>query len=192
MKVKVGYMIVALSTLIFVLVTVNPLHAEERTVAMSKKRILLKNVDESANFSQVYGELAVNLGLDKNLANIKEVVYRANKLGLRQLDENLGIETIGGVYTLIERRTVAPVSKVQIFSTAEDNQNQIKIHILAGNSQLITESRSLLRIELINIPPAQRGVPQIEVNFLIDKEGLVKVSAKDLITRKDVPLRLDK
>ncbi|WP_067922986.1 molecular chaperone DnaK [Alicyclobacillus shizuokensis] len=98
---------------------------------------------------------------------------------------SLGIETLGGVFTkLIERNTTIPTSKSQIFSTAADNQTSVEIHVLQGERELARDNKTLGRFTLSDIPPAPRGVPQIEVTFDIDANGIVNVSAKDLGTGK--------
>ena len=99
---------------------------------------------------------------------------------------SLGIETLGGVYTkIIERNTTIPTSKSQVFSTAADNQPSVDIHVLQGEREMATYNKTLGRFELKEIPPAQRGVPRIEVSFDIDANGIVHVSAKDLGTGKE-------
>ena len=99
---------------------------------------------------------------------------------------SLGIETLGGVFTkLIERNTTIPTSKSQIFSTAADNQTQVEIHVLQGERPMARDNKTLGRFILDGIPPAPRGVPQIEVTFNIDVNGIVNVSAKDLGTGKE-------
>lgn len=98
---------------------------------------------------------------------------------------SLGIETLGGVFTkLIERNTTIPTSKKQIFSTAADNQTTVEIHVLQGERPMAADNITLGRFQLTGIPPAPRGVPQIEVSFDIDANGIVHVSAKDLGTGK--------
>jgi molecular chaperone DnaK len=98
---------------------------------------------------------------------------------------SLGIETLGGVFTkLIERNTTIPTSKSQVFSTAADNQPAVDIHVLQGERQMALDNKTLGRFQLGDIPPAPRGVPQIEVTFDIDANGIVNVSAKDLGTGK--------
>src|SRR5690606_30970929 len=96
---------------------------------------------------------------------------------------SLGIETLGGVATkLIERNTTIPVSKSQIFSTAADNQNQVEIHVVQGERPAAKDNKSLGKFILDGIPPAPRGIPQIEVTFDIDADGILNVSAKDKAT----------
>ena len=98
---------------------------------------------------------------------------------------SLGIETLGSVFTkLIERNTTIPTSKSQVFSTAADNQPAVDIHVLQGERQMATDNKTLGRFQLTDIPAARRGVPQIEVKFDIDANGIVNVSAKDLGTGK--------
>ncbi|WP_313232392.1 molecular chaperone DnaK [Tissierella praeacuta] len=99
---------------------------------------------------------------------------------------SLGIETLGGVTTrLIERNTTIPTKKSQIFSTAADNQTSVDIHVLQGERQMASDNTTLGRFQLTGIPPAPRGIPQIEVTFDIDANGIVNVSAKDLGTGKE-------
>lgn len=99
---------------------------------------------------------------------------------------SLGIETMGGVFTkLIERNTTIPTSKKQIFSTATDNQTAVDIHVLQGEREMAKDNKTLGRFQLTDIPPAPRGVPQIEVSFDIDANGIVHVSAKDKATNKE-------
>ena len=96
---------------------------------------------------------------------------------------SLGIETVGGIFTkLIERNSQIPCSKTRIFTTAADGQTVVEVHVLQGERELSAHNKSLGRFELRNIPPAPRGVPQIEVTFDIDANGIVNVSAKDMVT----------
>jgi molecular chaperone DnaK len=105
---------------------------------------------------------------------------------------SLGIETLGGVFTkLIERNTTIPTRKSQIFSTAADNQTAVSIHVLQGEREMASQNRTLGRFDLVGIPPAPRGVPQIEVTFDIDANGIVHVSAKDLGTGKEQKIRIE-
>lgn len=99
---------------------------------------------------------------------------------------SLGIETLGGVFTkIIERNTTIPAKKSQVFSTAADNQPAVDIHVLQGERSMVADNITLGRFQLSDIPPAPRGVPQIEVTFDIDANGIVNVRAKDLGTRKE-------
>lgn len=105
---------------------------------------------------------------------------------------SLGIETLGSVMTrLIEKNTTIPTRKSQIFSTAADNQAAVSIHVLQGEREMASNNRTLGRFDLIGIPPAPRGVPQIEVTFDIDANGIVHVSAKDLATSKEQKIRIE-
>jgi molecular chaperone DnaK len=104
---------------------------------------------------------------------------------------SLGIETLGGVCTkLIERNTTIPTRKSQIFSTAADSQTEVTIRVLQGERQMANDNVELGRFNLVGIPPAQRGIPQIEVTFDIDANGLVHVSAKDLGTGKEQSIKI--
>ena len=104
---------------------------------------------------------------------------------------SLGIETLGGVMTkLIEKNTTIPTRKSQIFSTAADNQTAVTIHVLQGEREMAKDNKTLGRFELVGIPPAPRGVPQIEVTFDIDANGIVHVSAKDLATGKEQSIKI--
>jgi molecular chaperone DnaK len=105
---------------------------------------------------------------------------------------SLGIETLGGVFTrLIDRNTTIPTRKGQTFSTASDSQTAVSIHVLQGEREMAAQNRTLGRFDLVGIPPAPRGVPQIEVTFDIDANGIVHVSAKDLGTGKEQKIRIE-
>ena len=105
---------------------------------------------------------------------------------------SLGIETLGAVFTkLIERNTTIPTRKSQIFSTAADSQTAVSIHVLQGEREMASQNRTLGRFDLVGIPSAPRGVPQIEVTFDIDANGIVHVSAKDLGTGKEQKIRIE-
>ncbi|MDR2946404.1 MAG: molecular chaperone DnaK [Candidatus Adiutrix sp.] len=104
---------------------------------------------------------------------------------------SLGIETLGGVFTkLIEKNTTIPTKRSQIFSTAADNQPAVSIHVLQGEREMVSGNKTLGRFELVGIPPAPRGVPQVEVTFDIDANGIVHVSAKDLGTGKEQSIQI--
>ncbi|MDX1959468.1 MAG: molecular chaperone DnaK [Leptospiraceae bacterium] len=105
---------------------------------------------------------------------------------------SLGIETLGGVMTkLIDRNTTIPTRKSQVFSTAADNQNAVSVHVLQGEREMARDNRTLGRFDLVGIPAAPKGVPQIEVTFDIDANGIVHVSAKDLGTGKEQKIRIE-
>jgi len=104
---------------------------------------------------------------------------------------SLGIETLGGVFTkLIEKNTTIPTKKSQIFSTAADNQPAVEIHVLQGEREMAAYNKTLGRFQLVGIPPAPRGIPQIEVTFDIDANGIVSVSAKDMGTGKEQSIKI--
>jgi molecular chaperone DnaK len=104
---------------------------------------------------------------------------------------SLGIETLGGVTTkIIERNTTVPTKKSQVFSTASDNQTAVSIHVVQGEREMSADNKTLGRFELVGIPPAPRGVPQVEVTFDIDANGIVHVMAKDLGTGKEQSIRI--
>ncbi len=105
---------------------------------------------------------------------------------------SLGVETLGGVMTaLIARNTTIPTRKSEVFSTAADNQTSVEIHVLQGERPLARDNRTLGKFHLIGIPPAPRGVPQIEVTFDIDANGILNVSAKDMATNKEQKIRIE-
>ncbi len=104
---------------------------------------------------------------------------------------SLGIETLGGVMTrLIERNTTIPTRKSQIFTTAADNQSAVTVHVLQGEREMASDNRTLAKFDLVGIPPAPRGVPQIEVTFDIDANGIVNVKAKDMGTGKEQKIKV--
>ena len=127
-------------------------------------------------------------------AAIQGAVMRGSVKDVLLLDVtplSLGVETAGGVFTkIIERNTTIPAKRSMIFSTAQDNQNFVEVHILQGERELAKDNKSLGRFQLIGIPPAPRGVPQIEVTFDIDSNGIVNVTAKDLGTNKAQSMRI--
>jgi molecular chaperone DnaK len=104
---------------------------------------------------------------------------------------SLGIETLGGVFTrMIDRNTTIPTKKSQVFSTADDNQNAVTIRVFQGEREMAADNKVLGQFDLVGIPPAPRGVPQIEVTFDIDANGIVNVSAKDKGTGKEQQIRI--
>jgi molecular chaperone DnaK len=104
---------------------------------------------------------------------------------------SIGVETAGGVFTrIIPKNTTVPCKKSQVFSTAVDNQPLVSVHVLQGEREMAADDKTLARFELVGIPPAPRGVPQIEVTFDIDANGIVHVSAKDLGTGKQQQIRI--
>ncbi len=105
---------------------------------------------------------------------------------------SLGIETLGGVMTpLIERNTTIPTKKMEVFSTAEDNQTTVEIHVLQGERKMALDNRTIGKFQLTGIPPAPRGVPQVEVSFDIDANGILHVAAKDRATEKEQKVRIE-
>ncbi len=142
------------------------------------KKLIGKEPSKGVNPDEV---VAVGAGIQAGVltGEVKDVVL----LDVTPL--SLGIETLGGVFTrLIDRNTTIPTSKSQVFSTAADNQTSVEIHVLQGEREMARDNKTLGRFTLTDIPPAPRGVPQIEVSFDIDANGIVNVSAKDLGTGK--------
>jgi molecular chaperone DnaK len=106
---------------------------------------------------------------------------------------SLGIETVGDIFTkIIDKNTTIPTKKSQIFSTAADNQTAVTIHVLQGERPMASNNKSLGKFDLTNIPPAPRGVPQIEVTFDIDSNGIIHVSAKDKGTGKEQSIHIER
>ena len=148
------------------------------------KKITGKEGDKSVNPDE-----AVSLG-----AAIQAGILGGDVKDVLLLDVtplSLGIETLGGVATkLIEKNTTIPTKKSQVFSTAADNQTAVSIHVLQGERSMAADNKTLGRFDLVGIPPAPRGVPQIEVTFDIDANGIVHVSAKDLGTGKEQSIKI--
>ncbi len=148
------------------------------------KKIFGKEPDKGVNPDEV-----VALGAAIQGGVLKGDVHDVLLLDVTPL--SLGIETLGGVMTrLIEKNTTIPTKKSQVFSTAEDNQPAVTVHVLQGEREMASDNKTLGRFELVGIPPAPRGMPQIEVSFDIDANGIVNVSAKDLATGKEQSIRI--
>jgi molecular chaperone DnaK len=148
------------------------------------KQIFGKEPNKSVNPDEAVGiGAAIQAGVLKG--EVKDVLL----LDVTPL--SLGIETLGGVFTkLIERNTTIPSKKSQIFSTASDSQPAVTIHVLQGEREMAADNKTLGQFELVGIPPAPRGIPQIEVTFDIDANGIVHVGAKDLGTGKEQSIRI--
>jgi molecular chaperone DnaK len=148
------------------------------------KKIFGKEPNKGVNPDEV---VAVGAGIQGGVlkGDVKDVLL----LDVTPL--SLGIETLGGVMTrLIEKNTTIPTRKSQIFSTAADNQPAVSIHVLQGEREMAPDNKTLGRFELVGIPPAPRGIPQIEVTFDIDANGIVNVSAKDQATSKEQSIQI--
>src|SRR6059036_3967040 len=149
----------------------------ERTVGPTKQALTDAGLDASKidHVILVAGGAAIQAGVLKG--EVKDILL----LDVTPL--SLGIETKGGVFTkLIERNTTIPTKKSETFTTAEDNQPSVEVHVLQGESEMATYNKTLGKFQLVGIPPAPRGLPQIEVTFDIDANGIINVSAKDLGT----------
>ena len=134
--------------------------------------------------------VAVGAAIQGAILNQEEGVGKVVLLDVTPL--SLGIETLGGVMTkLIDANTTIPCNKSQVFSTAEDNQPEVTIHVLQGERQFARDNKSIGRFNLAGIAPARRGVPQIEVTFDIDANGILNVSAKDKATGKEQAIRIE-
>jgi len=153
-------------------------------VQQKVKEIFAKEPNKSVNPDEVVAVgAAIQAGVLKG--DVKDVLL----LDVTPL--SLGIETLGGVFTkLIEKNTTIPTRKGQIFSTAADNQPAVSIHVLQGEREMALDNKTLGRFDLVGIPFAPRGVPQIEVTFDIDANGIVHVSAKDLATNKEQSIKI--
>ena len=181
--------------------TLDPVHKALKDAKMKKEdidKVIL--VGGSTRIPMVYDLISKELGKEPSReVNPDEVVSMGAAIqgGVLTGDVNdivlldvtplsLGIETLGGVMTtLIPRNTTIPTSKSEVFSTAADNQPAVDIHVLQGERSMAADNKTLGRFQLTNIPPAPRGVPQIEVKFDIDANGIVNVTAKDLGTNKE-------
>ena len=149
----------------------------------------VKKIFEKAPHKGVNPDEVVAIGAAIQGAVLKGDVKDVLLLDVTPL--SLGIETLGGVMTkLIEKNTTIPTRKSQIFSTAADNQPAVSIHVLQGEREMAAHNKTLGRFELVGIPPAPRGVPQIEVTFDIDANGIVNVSAKDQATGKEQSIQI--
>ncbi|MBR6296871.1 MAG: molecular chaperone DnaK [Treponema sp.] len=156
---------------------------------MPKVQEIVKSIFGKEGSRAVNPDEAVSIG-----AAIQGGVLKGDVKDVLLLDVtplSLGIETMGGVFTrLINRNTTIPTKKSQVFSTAADGQTAVTIHVLQGEREMASENRTLGNFDLVGIPPAPRGVPQIEVTFDIDANGIVKVSAKDMGTGKEQKIQI--
>ncbi len=156
---------------------------------MPKVREAVKNFFGKEPRKDVNPDEAVAIG-----AAIQAAILSGERKDVLLLDVtplSLGIETMGGVMTkLIERNTTIPTKASQVFSTAEDNQTAVTVHVLQGEREMAADNKSLGRFDLTDIPPAPRGVPQIEVTFDIDANGILHVSAKDKATGRQQSIRI--
>ena len=151
---------------------------------MPQVQELVKNVIAKAPNRSINPDEVVALGAAVQAGvlggDVKEVLL------LDVIPLSLGIETLGGVFTkLIERNTTIPTRKSEIFSTAADNQTSVEVHVLQGEREMAAYNKTLGKFQLVDIPPAPRGIPKVEVTFDIDANGIVNVSAKDLATNKE-------
>jgi len=151
------------------------------------KEIFQKEPNKSLNPDEV---VAVGAAIQAAILSGDEAVKDVLLLDITPL--SLGIETLGGVLTkLIDKGTTIPTKKSQVFSTADDSQTAVSIHVLQGEREMARDNRTLGRFDLVGIPAAPRGVPQIEVTFDIDANGIVHVSAKDMATGKEQKIRIE-
>lgn len=154
-------------------------------VAESVKELFGREPNKSVNPDEV---VAIGAAIQGGIlaGDVKDVVL----LDVTPL--SLGIETLGGVFTrLIERNTTIPTKKSEIFSTAQDNQTTVEVHVLQGEREMALDNKSIGRFHLDGLPPAPRGMPQIEVTFDIDANGILNVSAKDMATGKQQQIRIE-
>ncbi|MBZ0089708.1 MAG: Hsp70 family protein, partial [Thermoanaerobaculia bacterium] len=154
-------------------------------VAQTVERIFGKTPNRDINPDEV---VAIGAAIQGGIirGDIKDLVL----LDVTPL--SLGIETHGGLFVkLIERNATIPTKNTQIFTTVVDNQDTVEIHVLQGEREIANENRSLGRFELVGIPPAPRGVPQIEVTFAIDSNGIVSVSARDVATNQSQTIQIN-
>src|ERR687898_969502 len=161
-----------------------PKHLNQRITRSKVKELTGKDPHRGVNPDEV---VAVGAAIQAGVlaGDVKDVLL----LDVTPL--TLGIETKGGIMTkLIERNTTIPTKKSEVFSTAEDNQTSVEVHVLQGEREMAAYNKSLGKFQLTGIPPAPRGMPQIEVTFDIDADGIVKVSAKDLGTGKEQAIEI--